>query len=108
MARYSLRFKKPVAKDLRNLPKKDVQRILKRIQSLAENPRPTGCEKLVDREFYRIRQGRYRVLYEIQDDVLVVLVIKVGLRDPCIDRSYRDPQIPRQPLRPRNLARIQI
>jgi len=81
MARYSLQFKRSVAKDLRSLPKKDVQRILKRIESLAEDPRPTGCEKLVDREVYRIRQGRYRILYEVVDDVLVILVIKVGSRD---------------------------
>lgn len=81
MARYSLRFKKSVAKDLRNLPKKDVRRILKRIESLADDPRPRECEKLVDRGIYRLRQGRYRILYEIQDEVLVVLVIKVGGRD---------------------------
>jgi len=81
MARYSLQFKKSVTKDLRSLQKRDVQRILKRIESLAEDPRPTGCEKLVDREFYRIRQGRYRILYEILDDALIVLVIKVGSRD---------------------------
>jgi mRNA interferase RelE/StbE len=81
MARYSLQFKRSVTKDLRSLPKKDVRRILKRIESLAGNPRPIGCEKLVEREIYRIRQGRYRVLYEILDDVLVVLVIKVGSRD---------------------------
>ena len=81
MARYSLQFKKSVAKDLRSLPKKDVQRILRRIESLAGDPRPVGCEKLVDREIYRIRQGRYRILYEIQDDVLIILVIKVASRD---------------------------
>jgi len=81
MARYSLQFKRSVTKDLRSLPKKDVQRILRRIESLGEDPRPAGCEKLVDREVYRVRQGRYRILYEILDDVLVVLVIKVGSRD---------------------------
>ena len=81
MARYSLRFKTSVAKDLRNLPKKDVRRILKRIESLADDARPSGCEKLVDSEIYRLRQGRYRILYEIEDEVLVVLVIKVGGRD---------------------------
>ena len=81
MARYSLQFKKSVAKDLRSLPRKNVQRILRRIESLAEEPRPPGCEKLVDRGIYRIRQGRYRILYEIRDDVLVILVIKVGSRD---------------------------
>jgi len=81
MARYSLQFKRLVIKDLRSLPKKDIQRILKRIKPLAENPRPIGCEKLVAREIYRIRQGRCRILYEILDDVLVVLVITVGSRD---------------------------
>ena len=81
MARYSLRFKRSVAKDLRKLPKQDIMRILHRIQDLASEPRPPGCEKLVDREVYRIRQGRYRILYEIQDEVLVVLVIRMGSRD---------------------------
>ena len=81
MARYSLQFKKSVAKDLRNLPRKDVRRVLKRIVRLAEDPRPSSCEKLTGREVYRVRQGRYRTLYEIQDNVLVVLVIKIGSRD---------------------------
>ena len=97
MARYSLQFKKSVAKDLRSLPTRNrtkrseasrkhrliepLQRILRRIDSLAEDPRPTGCEKLVDREIYRVRQGRYRILYEIKDDVLIVLVVKIGARD---------------------------
>jgi len=81
MARYSLQFRKSVAKDLRNLPKKDVRRILKRIESLAEDPRPRGCEKITGREIYRVRQGHYRILYEIRDDVLAVLVIKIGSRD---------------------------
>jgi len=97
MARYSLQFKKSVAKDLRSLPRKDVQRILKRIESLAEDPRPprnrterseaSRKHRLIEplpvdsREVYRIRQGRYRILYEILDDVLVILVIKVGSRD---------------------------
>jgi len=80
MASYSLRFKRSVAKDLREIPNEDVQRILKRIESLAEDPRPRGCEKLTDQERYRIRQGRYRVLYEIQDDVLLVVVVKVAKR----------------------------
>ena len=81
MARYRLQFKKSVAKDLRSLPKKDVKRILRRIESLAEDPRPAGCEKLTGREVLRVRQGRYRILYEIKDDVLIVLVIKIGARD---------------------------
>ncbi len=75
MGKYSLHFKQSVTKDLRAIPKKDVQRILKRIQSLEDDPRPPGSEKLVAQELYRIRQGRYRILYEIQDAVLIIVVV---------------------------------
>ena len=80
MAKYRLVFKKSVAKDLRALPKKDVARILDCIQSVGDDPRPHGCEKLSGQERYRIRQGVYRIIYEIQDDALVVIMVKVGLR----------------------------
>ena len=80
MARYNLYFKKSVSKDLRAIPKQDVRRILKRIDMLADDPRPAGSEKLSTQELYRIRQGRYRILYEIQDAVLVIIVVKVGKR----------------------------
>lgn len=80
MASYRLEFKKSVAKDLRAIPKQDVRRILKRIEALADDPRLPGCQKLCDREIYRVRQGIYRILYEIQDDVLLIIVIEVGSR----------------------------
>jgi len=80
MARYRLLFKKSVAKDLRAIPKKDVQRILKKIKALADAPRPDGCEKLTEQERYRVRQGLYRVVYEIKDEMLVVTVVKVAHR----------------------------
>jgi len=80
MARYRLLFKKSVAKDLRAIPKKDVQRILKRIEALPDDPSPDGCEKLTEQERYRVRQGSYRVVYEIKDDMLVVTVVKVAHR----------------------------
>jgi mRNA interferase RelE/StbE len=80
MENYRLAFKKSVAKDLLPLPKRDVARILKCIESLAKQPRPQGCEKLSGQERYRIRQGVYRILYEIQDDALLVTVVKVGHR----------------------------
>ena len=80
MARYRLLFKKSVAKDLRAIPKKDVQRILKRIEALPDDPSPDGCEKLTEQERYRVRQGLYRVVYEIKDDMLVVTVVKVAHR----------------------------
>jgi len=80
MAKYSLRFKKSVTKDLRNIPNKDVKRILACIESLIENPRADGCIKLSGQECYRIRQGRYRIIYEIQDNELTIVVIKVAHR----------------------------
>jgi len=80
MASYELVFKKSVAKDLREFPKADVKRILQRIRSLADDPRPTGCEKLSGQERYRLRQGAYRIVYENDDKVLVVLGVKIGHR----------------------------
>ena len=79
MARYSLLFKKSVSKDLRSIPKQDVQRILKRIDMLMDDPRPSGSEQLSTQELYRIRQGRYRILYEIHT-VLIIVVVKIGKR----------------------------
>lgn len=80
MANFELQFKKSVAKDLRKIPSLDVKRILKRIQALADDPRPVACEKLSVQERYRIRQGVYRIIYEIQDQKLIVMVVKIGHR----------------------------
>ncbi len=81
MARYSVRFKKSAVKELEAVATKaDRLRIVKRIQSLAENPRPNGSQKLSGFERYRIRQGRFRILYSIKDRELIVYVIKVGDR----------------------------
>lgn len=80
MGRYSLVFRKSVARDLRAIPKKDVARVLKCIEALSEDPRGPGCEKLSGQERYRVRQGVYRIIYEIVDDKLVVVVVRVGHR----------------------------
>jgi mRNA interferase RelE/StbE len=80
MAAYKLFFKKSVQKDFDAIPKKDLKRILNRIETLAEDPRPPGCEKLTGKERYRLRQGRYRIVYSIQDDELTVWVVRVGHR----------------------------
>lgn len=87
MANYSLAFKKSVAKDLRNIPNKDVKRLLKCIETLCENPRADGCIKLSGQERYRIRQGAYRVIYEIQDSELIILVVKVAHRSDAYRNS---------------------
>lgn len=80
MARYELRFKLSVAKDLRGIPNPDARRILERIETLRDNPRPLGSEKLSAQERYRLRQGNYRILYTVADSALLVEVIKVGHR----------------------------
>ncbi len=80
MAKYKITFKKSVTKDLRNIPKADIARILKKIDALADNPRGEGCVKLSAKERYRVRQGLYRMIYEIRDEVLIVVVVKVGHR----------------------------
>jgi mRNA interferase RelE/StbE len=81
MARYELRFKASVAKDLRGIPKTDVRRILACIEALRDDPRGPGSEKIADRaELYRVRQGTYRIVYAIHDERLVVEVIRIGHR----------------------------
>jgi len=80
MALFEIFFKESVWKDLEKIPKKDVRKILKKIGSLGDDPRSSGCEKLTGEERYRIRQGRYRILYSIQDLELTVWVVKVGHR----------------------------
>lgn len=80
MAKYKITFKKSVAKDLRVLPKNDIQKILSKIDSLAATPRGEGCIKLSGKDSYRVRQGLYRIIYELRDGQLVVNVIKVAHR----------------------------
>lgn len=80
MGSFEVIFKRSVAKDLRQIPKKDVAKILKRIEALKAEPRPSGVEKLSGQEKYRIRQGVYRILYEIRNTQLIVVVVKIGHR----------------------------
>jgi Cytotoxic translational repressor of toxin-antitoxin stability system len=65
MASYKLVFKKSVAKDLRTIPDPDLKRILARMRTLAEDPRPPGTEKLSGEDKYRLRQGNFRILYTV-------------------------------------------
>ncbi len=87
MARFRLVFNSLVAKDLRDIPNRDVKRILRRIEALQDDPRPAGCEKLSGQARYRIRQGVYRIVYGIEDDALVVTVVKGGHRREVCARS---------------------
>ena len=80
MAEYRIFFKRSVEKDLSGIPKKEVRKILNRIKTIENDPRPPGSEKLTGQERYRLRQGRYRIVYSIQDDELSIWVVKVGHR----------------------------
>jgi len=87
MASYDLVIKKSVAKDLRSIPKKDVARILQRIEALRDDPRGEGCVKLSAQERYRVRQGVYRIVYEIRENELIVMVVKIGHRSAIYKSS---------------------
>ena len=80
MANYKLYIKPSAVNEIESLPKKDRIRVIQKIQGLTTDPRPPGCEKLTGDDKYRVRQGRYRIVYSIKDDELVVIVVKVGHR----------------------------
>ena len=80
MARYSLQIKRSAVKEVAALPLKDRRRIVRKIQALARNPRPEGCEKLSGQEKYRLRQGDYRILYSVDDAAEAVVIVKIGHR----------------------------
>ncbi len=80
MANYSLIVKKSAAKELEAVSRKDRLRIVDKIQRLAFEPRPFGADKLSGEDKYRLRQGDFRILYEIRDRELVVTVIRIGNR----------------------------
>ena len=79
--RYRVEFTRPALKEFQGLPRRARERIAPRVDALADDPRPHGAEKLEGgAEEYRIRVGDYRVIYEIRDDRLIVLVLRVGNR----------------------------
>jgi len=77
---YEVVFKRSAERELRNLPRVELPRIVKTIEALRTNPRPPGSAKLKGQEAYRVRQGDYRVLYTIDDTERVVEIIKIGHR----------------------------
>ena len=80
MAKYEISIKKSAIKELEKIPKKELHKIVKKIQALSSDPRPQGSQRLSHKEQYRIRQGDYRAIYSIDDDNLNVYIIKVGHR----------------------------
>jgi mRNA interferase RelE/StbE len=81
VARYKILIKPSAVKEIESIPnKKDRQRIVAKISRLADNPRPPGCEKLTGEPKYSVRQGRYRIVYMIEDQDLLLYIYKVGHR----------------------------
>ncbi|MEO8503529.1 MAG: type II toxin-antitoxin system RelE/ParE family toxin [Acidobacteriota bacterium] len=82
MARYRVLIKPSAAKEVEGIDqKKDRQRVVAGILALSGSPRPSGCEKLAGTtDRYRIRIGRFRILYAIEDAELTVLVVRVADR----------------------------
>lgn len=86
MPSYKVLIKRSAAKEIEDLPLRDRRRVVSRIESLGTEPRPHGCEKLSGQDRYRIRQGDWRILYEIDDREESVMIVKIGHRRDV----YRD------------------
>ena len=85
--KYSVEFRPAVLKSIKNLPLKDIRRIKKKIDNLAENlPDPATTKMKGNNSFHKVRSGDYRIIYEIHDDRLVILVVKIGHRKDIYKR----------------------
>jgi mRNA interferase RelE/StbE len=80
MAEYRITIRKSAVRELEDIPQKDIQRVVKRIRSLAKELRPHGSQKLSGKEQYRIRQGDYRIVYSVEDKDSLVEIVKIGHR----------------------------
>ena len=80
MEKYRIEIKKSAVKEIESLPRQEIKAILERISALADNPRPHDSKKLSHENKYRIRSGNYRIVYNIEDQILFVYVVKVGHR----------------------------
>ena len=79
MGSYNISLKESAKKEIGSLEKKEIKRILDRIKDLATNPRPVNSKKLAEDQ-YRVRQGDYRIIYEVFDDIKKIAIVKVRHR----------------------------
>ncbi|MBM3298053.1 MAG: type II toxin-antitoxin system RelE/ParE family toxin [Candidatus Aminicenantes bacterium] len=88
MGKYEVLIKRSAANELSGIPKRNLRRIVERIRSLSDEPRPHGCQKLSAQERYRIRQGDYRIVYSIDDAAKTIEVFKIGHRSEIYKKEY--------------------
>ena len=86
MERYKILIKKSAAGELGKIPRKDLEKIVRRVRDLEQDPRPSGCRKLSGKDKYRLRQGDYRIVYAADDSRRIVEIYKIGNRREI----YRD------------------
>jgi mRNA interferase RelE/StbE len=80
MESFKILIKKSAAGELSKIPRKDLEKIVRRIRDLEQNPRLFGCRKLSGKDRYRLRQGDYRIVYAVDDSRRIVEVYKIGNR----------------------------
>jgi len=80
MASFRVEFKPSVKKDLKGIPRQDVVRLLKVIDTLATDPHPPGSRKLAGREAWRLRVGIYRIIYLIENEKVTIVIVKIAHR----------------------------
>lgn len=80
MAKYRLELTKTAQKKLKKLDTQTLNKLLPKIESLKDNPFPSGVKKLVTADGYRIRVGDYRIVYDVLEDLVLVKILKVGHR----------------------------
>lgn len=86
MESYRILLRKSAAGELDRLAGKGLERVVRRIQGLAAEPRPRGSEKLSAQERHRVRQGHYRIAYSVDDEAREVVVVKIGHRGEAYRR----------------------
>lgn len=80
MGSYRVEIKRSAGTELQRLPVADQRRVIARVRALAHDPRPSGAKKLSGEEKYRIRQGNYRILYQVHDRIITVVVVRIAHR----------------------------
>lgn len=86
--RYEIRFRNRAKRALKTIPKQTQKRIFDSIKALADNPFPPGYKKLKGRDGYRIRQGNYRIIYEINQSEIYVLILAIGNRKDIYSKNF--------------------